>query len=106
MNMQYLNNTQQKSQCPQITEAFNNLETNFNNIIPNTSQLDLTVGQRRRRRQATNDQQQVLNVGYIQQCIINQGFDFVKQYDVYRYYHHNDLNDSIHNQCHGLIFLY
>lgn len=80
--VQYLNNTQDRAQCPPIQEAFNNLNTNFNDLT--SSSPSLNIPDLRSRRQTDATTQNVLNVGYIQQCIINQGFDFVRQYDVYR----------------------
>ena len=89
LNTQLLNTSQDKAQCPPIDESFNNLNINLGELIPaGTPGLDLSIGQRRRRRQADSSQQ-VLNVGYIQQCIVNQGFDFVRQYDIYRYIQHS-----------------
>ena len=82
-----LNTSQDKAQCPPIDQAFNNLNLNIEDFIPAvSSDLDLSIGQRRRR-QASSSPTVVPNVGYIQECIINQGFDFVRQYDIYRYLH-------------------
>ena len=83
--MQYLNNSQDKANCPEIGEVFNNIDVNFNDLTSGSSSLDFSGG--RRRRQTGGSQQQTLTVGYIQQCVINQAFDLVRQYDVYRYYH-------------------
>lgn len=80
-----LNTSQDKAQCPPIGQAFNNLNLNLEDFIPaGSSGLDLSIGQRRRR-QADTSPAVVLNVGYIQECIVNQGFDFVRRYDIYRY---------------------
>lgn len=82
-----LNTSQDKAQCPPIDQAFNNLNLNLEDFIPaGTSGLDLSIGQRRRR-QTDSSPTVVPNVGYIQECIVNQGFDFVRQYDIYRYLH-------------------
>ena len=80
-----LNTSQDKAQCPPIDEALNNLNLDLEEFIPaGTSGFDLSIDQRRRR-QADNSPTVAPNVGYIQECIINQGFDFVRQYDIYRY---------------------
>ena len=67
--LQFLDDTQIKAQCPPLSDGsvFRNLEININSLLSNTST------------------RQVPNVGYIHQCVINQGFDYVQQYDVYRY---------------------
>lgn len=90
-----MNTSQDKAQCPPIDQAFNNLNLNLEDFIPNgTSGVDLSIGQRRRR-QAENPPAVVLNVGYIQECIVNQGFDFVRQYDIYRYFYAYDFHNMM-----------
>jgi hypothetical protein len=82
-----LNTSQDKAQCPPIDEAFNNLNLDLEDFIPDgTSGFDLSIGQRRRR-QADSSPTVAPNVGYIQECIINQGFDFIRRYDIYRCVH-------------------
>ena len=84
LNIQLLNTSQDKAQCPPIEEVFNNLNLNIEDFVPaSTSDFDLSVGQRRRR-QADSSPAVVPNVGYIQECIVNQGFNFIRQYDIYR----------------------
>lgn len=78
--MQYLN-TSQVSSCPPLTEVFNNVQLDINSLLPETSSIDLSGGLRRKRQTGSS---QTLNVGYIQQCVIDQSFDVVRQYDVYR----------------------
>ena len=87
LNIQLLNTSQDKAQCPPIDQAFSNVILNLEDFIPaGTSGLDLSIGQRRRR-QADSSPNVVPSVGYIQECIVNQGFDFVRQYDIYRYFY-------------------
>lgn len=67
--MQFLDDSQVRSQCPTLSDGsiFTNLETNINKILANTY-----TGQ-------------IPNVGYIQECIVNQGFEYMQQFDVYRF---------------------
>ena len=85
--LQYLNNSQDRNMCPEIQDAFNDLTTSFNDLTSGASGgiPSLNISGLRRRRQTGGTTQNVLNVGYVRECIVNQAFDFVRQYDVYRY---------------------
>ena len=65
---QFLDESQVKDECPALEDGsvFSDLDLDFVKILSNTSG-------------------QIPDVGYIQECIINQGFDFLQQFDVYRY---------------------
>ena len=78
--MQYLN-TSQVSNCPPLTEVFNDVQFDINSLLSDSNSIDLSGGLRLKRQTGSS---QTLNVGYIQQCVIDQSFDVVRQYDVYR----------------------
>ena len=102
--LQYLNSTQDKDKCPPIQLAFNNLNTNFDDLTSSAPSLNLPGLRSRRQTDATT--QNVLNVGYIQQCIINQSFDFVRQYDVYRCVFCHGIACSFSNVIHLTVRLW
>ena len=78
--MQYLN-TSQVSNCPPLTEVFNDVQFDINSLLSDSNSFDLSGGLRRKRQAGSS---QTLNIGYVQQCVIDQSFDVVRQYDVYR----------------------
>ena len=75
--VQFLDESQVKEECPALEDGsvFSDLDLDFVKILSNTSG-------------------QIPDVGYIQECIINQGFDYLRQFDVYRYYY-NEILKSI-----------
>ena len=82
--MQYLD-TSQVSTCPPIADVFSNIQLDINSLLPNSSSFDISgAGGLRRKRQTGGSERQNLNIGYIQQCVIDQSFNIVRQYDVYR----------------------